>query len=493
MKKVITYLFLASLSLMSTAKNNKFKYSEIKHSQLVDNAYVDQDATGANDGTSWLNAYTNLSDAINLTRDTIFVKSGTYGETFTLSKSIVLLGGFDGSEVSIDDRDLLNNKTVLDGKSNVPHILNITADSIVLDGFVIKNAEQTSYSSPNNVGAGIYYKVSGNGGYFNLMNCEIQDNKGFTEGAGFELRIGGSNSYNVTIQNCHLHHNTSRYAPSWISVSEGDVTVKLDFINNLVEGNSTVNQGGSWTGFKASAGGMVSGFGTSKTDVNIINSTFANNTNQATNITAGQALICISERKNENSTVNVSSYNSIYYGNSSTESFGYWQHQGAYTRLSNLTLINNITEDTPNSTYGVGNVTVTGHSSADPLFTSLPNHNFTLKSNSPAIDAGSTAGITNLIPFMDLSGNYRVKGTIDLGAFESGMIGDIVYVDKEAIGENDGTSWLNAFTSLSDAITLARDTIFVKSGTYGETFTVEFSFLRSLIQIRACPAVIFVA
>lgn len=411
---------------------NSIGLTQHKLAQPLSISFVDKLATGKNNGTSWDDAYTSLSNAIALTNDTVLIKSGTYTGVQNFDKNIVLIGGFDGTEFDISDRDLKLNKTVFDGNLTPLHVVEVTADTFVLDGFVIQNSKQTSTSAPNNSGAGLYYVVNGVGGSFTLKNCEIKDNKGYTQGAGFEVNVDGANIYNVKIENCHIHDNSSRYAPAWIAISKGSSTLNLDFVNNLVENNATVDQGGNWIGFKASAGGMISGFGTSKLNVNIVNSTFANNKNSATGTQAGNALICVSERVNESPVVNVSSYNSIYYGNESTESFGYWQHSAAYTRLTDLTLVNNISEDTPNSTYGVGTVTVTGHSSADPLFTDAANRDYTLKSTSTAIDAGSTAGITALLPEADLAGNSRIKNTIDLGAYEYGAFPLSIFGNNEA-------------------------------------------------------------
>ena len=48
-------------------------------STLSAQTYVKQDASGANDGSSWDNAYTSFSDALaNTTTGEIWVASGTY-------------------------------------------------------------------------------------------------------------------------------------------------------------------------------------------------------------------------------------------------------------------------------------------------------------------------------------------------------------------------------------------------------------------------------
>lgn len=56
--------------------------------------YVDVDATGANDGTSWENAYTSLDAGVAaaLSGDVVLVEDGTYGP---VSRSLIPLGGFE--------------------------------------------------------------------------------------------------------------------------------------------------------------------------------------------------------------------------------------------------------------------------------------------------------------------------------------------------------------------------------------------------------------
>ena len=106
-----------------------------------------------------------------------------------------------------------------------------------------------------------------------LRNCVIRNNNTFTQGAGFEFYTNGTGTFNINVENCHIYNNTSRYAPAWVVASEGSSILNLNFINNLVERNKTVNQPiNGWTGFKASAGGMMASFNTSKLNANIVNS-----------------------------------------------------------------------------------------------------------------------------------------------------------------------------------------------------------------------------
>ena len=70
--------------------------------------YVDKDATGSDNGTSWTNAYVDLQDALAAATngDEIWVAQGVYKPTTTTDRDIAfvipdgvsLYGGFSGSE-----------------------------------------------------------------------------------------------------------------------------------------------------------------------------------------------------------------------------------------------------------------------------------------------------------------------------------------------------------------------------------------------------------
>ena len=87
--------------------------------------YVDADATGADDGSSWTDAHTDLQDALAAagSGDEVWVAEGTYYPTststrtfsFHLETGVAVYGGFDGTETQLSQRDWETNVTVLSG------------------------------------------------------------------------------------------------------------------------------------------------------------------------------------------------------------------------------------------------------------------------------------------------------------------------------------------------------------------------------------------
>ena len=93
---------------------------------LAEVIYVDADATGAADGTSWQDAYPDLQDALAAAQsgDELWIAEGTYTPappggprtaSFRLSDGITLLGGFTGTEDDPAQRNWVRNETILSG------------------------------------------------------------------------------------------------------------------------------------------------------------------------------------------------------------------------------------------------------------------------------------------------------------------------------------------------------------------------------------------
>jgi uncharacterized repeat protein (TIGR01451 family) len=163
--------------------------------------YVDADATGANDGTSWGDAYTDLQTALAnaVSGDEIWVAEGVYypddgvgqtdddrASTFDIVSGVALYGGFPTGGGTFDARDWETYVTVLsgdldqndtvDGDGIVTHTANISGtnayhvvttfevtDTTTLDGFVVTAGHTDDTGFPDAYGGGMlnYGDLSG--------------------------------------------------------------------------------------------------------------------------------------------------------------------------------------------------------------------------------------------------------------------------------------------------------------------------------------------
>lgn len=86
--------------------------------------FVDADATGTADGTSWANAYTDLAAALEVAEagSSVWVADGRYvtptDTSFVIDKELTLLGGFNGTEADAAAADPAVNETILSGDVN---------------------------------------------------------------------------------------------------------------------------------------------------------------------------------------------------------------------------------------------------------------------------------------------------------------------------------------------------------------------------------------
>ena len=90
--------------------------------------YVDEDASGANDGSTWADAFTSLKDATDYATvmgDEIWIAEGVYTPhassrttSFRIMPGVSLYGGFNGTETALSQRDWRTYESVLSGDLN---------------------------------------------------------------------------------------------------------------------------------------------------------------------------------------------------------------------------------------------------------------------------------------------------------------------------------------------------------------------------------------
>lgn len=409
--------------------------------------YVDQDATGSEDGSSWQNAFTNLQDALQVAvaPQQIWVAGGLYKPTnsndreifFNLKSGVHLFGGFTGDETVLEEREATNPPTVLSGDllgnddvdalgvrrsfatslddpktiDNSYHVVACNGITSItnLDSFTITAGHANDESSIHGSGAGIVVyecgqnlrmsniKIIGNSAYnggamYNqgsspmMMNLTIHKNRAFTSGGG----VFNSTNTNPTIRETSIRGNLAVYGGGIYNYMNSNTIA-----NSLFSGNVATQ-----------AGGAVYNYFSSGEYVNV---TIAGNFSGLPDSGGGTY--------NLGAVSKVKFVNSILYGNLPTQytnaegvmSVSYSAIQGGYS--------------------GVGNISI------DPLFinpitaqnTASTGGDYHLSPFSPCVDTGLNDAVQIPILYLyDLDRNLRIfdadqngVATVDMGAYES--------------------------------------------------------------------------
>ena len=132
-----------------------------------------------------------------------------------------------------------------------------------------------------------------------------------------------------------------------------------------------------------------------------------------------------------------------------------------------------------------GGLTGDGNLDLNPMFVNPDAGDYRLQSGSPCVDKGDSSVVPE--GALDLDENPRIRGkAVDMGAYEYQYpIGTIIYyVDDDATGANNGTSWQDAFNYLQLGMLSASagDEIRVAQGVYKphEGIYWDVTDLRSL-------------
>lgn len=409
--------------------------------------YVDVNATGTNDGTSWVNAFNDLQNAIGISvfGDEIWVATGTYypsndntrGDDFSIKNGTKVYGGFNGTETLLTERSVKDNPTILSGEigggvvsDNSYNIIvfNNVANQTRLDGFVIvaayNNIDEggaiiSMNSSPTVANCTISgnYATEGGGalnqsgsGILTIENCIFDGNVGNTYGGG-ALRLYSST---VNISDCYFKSNQSNTYGGAIFIYNSTVNIdKSVFAGNVCETSGsairvsdvgTLHLSNSLVvgNFTSQASAIYASTASNSSPHTIINCTIAHNM-QAN--TGGSSYPCAVALNNEATITN-----SIIYGNNnSIQVFG-----------NGVNFSYNITENATNSATGNNILYVAplfinpGNVNNAPFDTTGLNYQLNLLSE--GIDYGLNA---NIVGTSDLAGQTRIQNNdVDLGAYE---------------------------------------------------------------------------
>ncbi len=234
----------------------------------ADTLYVDASATGANNGTSWQDAFTTLGSALLSADygDDIWVATGTYFPTssdnrfatFFIFNGIKLYGGFNGGETSIDQRDWQINPTILSGDIGISGdstdnsytvvYMDGVDSTTILDGFVIEkgvaNDVNASGDNPRRNGGGIYLIGDDNvsESHPTIRNCIIQHNFALTNGGGVYVKSESGGRCSFEVGNCDISNNSSSQGGG-VAIMNAGIEFNSSFKNCKFSSN-VANEGG---------------------------------------------------------------------------------------------------------------------------------------------------------------------------------------------------------------------------------------------------------
>ncbi|HFA50328.1 MAG TPA: hypothetical protein ENJ95_15050, partial [Bacteroidetes bacterium] len=219
-------------------------------------AYVNGQAMGNNDGTSWADAFTDLQDALALTGicpniTQIWVAAGTYYPTtgtdrtipFIMKNGVGIYGGFVGMEGQLSQRDWAANVTTLSGdigtqgddSDNSYHVIfnnNGLNSTAVLDGFTVSGGKADGVGYLEDRGSGMFNLTSSP----SVTNCSFSGNSANSSGGGMLNLFSSSPS----VTNCSFSGNLGYQGGGMSNESTSSPSVT----NCTFSGNTAVTFGG---------------------------------------------------------------------------------------------------------------------------------------------------------------------------------------------------------------------------------------------------------
>lgn len=381
--------------------------------------FVDQNATGANDGSSWADAFTSLYAALSSpsvsSGSSLYVKAGTYlansGPYVIADDALKIYGGFDGTEAHEADRDLslifTSNATIIDGDingddtfvdgfltgntaDNANKLFDLTTDGVTVDGFVFKGA--------NSSGNAIISTTTSQLSNFTLKNSEIKENN--SSGLLFDWRNFVDD---FTMYNTSIHHNDVNNGLVLLQTQNDDLS--STFVNvNIYENKTNSDFGAIW--FRTVGSGTTN-------DVNIINCHFGGN------VLSGMTQPHFFNISGQSTTSSLSIVNSIIYNNTNPSGNTVVAVDNSKTAegdFTDLYVAYSIAQSlSPNATSG--SYSTAALISGDPQLDAFDAYKPTVSSNT--INVGDNAAYIMDYPSEDLLFNTRIfNNTIDLGPYE---------------------------------------------------------------------------
>lgn len=399
--------------------------------QCCRTVFVNDTAAGVPiDGTTWSRAYRDLQDALtgvaealsqgSISCAQIWVAAGTYkptnqvagarSETFLLQNNVAIYGGFIGNEVSRTERDYLAlpNQTFLSGDigdpdpddlDNAYHV--VTANNVdrtaVLDGFFIVLGRADGAGATDKVAGGLWISDASP----TITNTVLLNNGAASAGGGV-YNSGTYSGTSAVFTNCVFGSNFAYLGGGMVNENSNPALMNGAFLGNLA----------------TAGGGAVYSLGTTSAPT-MINCSVVGNQCFGAGATGGGVYIA-------GGSITVA--NTILWLNTSlTGNLEDQQIFGALPADVSFSNIQGLAGLAGNNNIGDDPV------SHDPDFVDAGIGNVRLSAGSPSIGAGSDLALPNDVSDVDQDGDLgetlpldldlipRINGTVDMGAYESGL------------------------------------------------------------------------
>ena len=273
MKKIQALVLIAVmlLSVVGCSTTEEVEVAEVSGNNII---YVDTDASGNNDGSSWENAYNLLPDALtnSVEGDEIWVADGVYYPTedndtsisFNMVDNVPVYGGFTGTESSLDERDWEENVTILSGDigelndSSDNSIKVVIAANNLIDGFTISDGAftETMMEIPEGIEEGdseMGEAPTGDMPELDESSDESESSAGHSTPT--EVTSGDASSSSngngiiiwevaPTIKNCTITNNSGGKGAGVYIMGTSDLDSLPTFINTTISYNIASGRGG---------------------------------------------------------------------------------------------------------------------------------------------------------------------------------------------------------------------------------------------------------
>lgn len=441
--------------------------------------FVDENATGANDGSSWADAFTTLqdADASVAPNDNVWVAAGTYKPVdktsgIVFSNKVNLYGGFNGTETALNQRDIANNPTILSGdingndpttignvginssarSDNANTILRLN-DGGLVDGFTLIGGQgDITTDATRDRGSALYLGRTAD--ELVVRNSKFYNNVNRIHGA-ISAQFDNSGNNNIfKVENCEFAGNVSPFGSAFTVIKGGNEgTLTADITNSLFYNNETNNVSGT------NAFGSTLYFLSVNANRNQILNTKINNctitdnienSNDASVITLAPIAV---RRTGSGHVLNVDINNSIITRNinNSSKPFRTLTQLNGNDRVNSVDIINSKIDEDGSGPNGfsfdfshivtASNFTGTNilGNATNVAFNDFANNDYSLNATDiDLIDAGDNTKIPMGIT-ADLANNQRIANSVvDMGAYEFNSspalsISDSIFTEQNVV------------------------------------------------------------